>query len=274
MAFRKLEINGSATFELDEDNKHNKSSIINSYFKGEFSEDYSDKFCEFSLPISMKGVLPQINGEAGNRSILKGFLEFRKAMENSGPVFRSMNQKFLIVKLDFSEIGDLITADSIKTLWSAIDEEFDTTMLTSDNEEVKGNDKTKAELIAVTTKLNKKNNNNQVVIKIDDKWHMIKTCISMTKDYSEVVEECSSKKHFPLILVYKLGGNFHEEVIEQPKAAASKNIEVENVQKSERKMPERQPNEDQFRNTHMGDRSNQAPSNPSSKTGKFVCPNF
>lgn len=260
MAFRKLEINGNATFDLDEANKNNESSIINSYFKGETSEDYSDNFCEFSLPIPMKGVFPHINGESGSHSILKGFLEFRRSMENNGTVYRSMNQKFLIVKLDFSETEDLITPESIKTLWGAIDQEFDTTMLTSNDEEAKGNDKTKAELVAVTTKLSKKNNNNQVVIKIDKKWHMIKTCISLTRDYSEVTDECSSKKHYPLILVYKLTGNFHMEEAVAPKGVAL-TIDIED-DSGHGQMLERQPNEDQVRKSPIGKRS---PNNQSSK---------
>jgi hypothetical protein len=156
-------------------------------------------------------MIPFINGEEGEHTLMQGFVKYRSSYGSEQPVYNNLNQKFLIVKLNYQESANDLTSESIKMMWKAVDIQFDTSILTSINEESKEDGK-KAELVAVVTKLKKdKGNINHVVINIDSKWALLKNSMGDQKEFGEIYEDYASKKHYPLLLVYKLPANFIEE---------------------------------------------------------------
>lgn len=74
--------------------------------------------------------------------------------------------------------------NGINSVWSAIDRKFDTSWLTQTGaEERKESNDNRADLVAIVTKINRENNNNQVIMHIDKEWHLLKTCVYQTHDF-------------------------------------------------------------------------------------------
>lgn len=228
MTLRQLETTGQAIFGPEGKHDDNKPSFVDDFFKGELTNDFTEQHCEFSLPISIQDVVPFINGQEGEHSLMEGFISYRNSYGSEQPVYNSLNQKFLIVKLNYQESANDLTPESIKMMWKALDIQFDTSILTTIHEEMK-EEGSKADLVAVVTKLKKeKGNINQVVIKIGSKWALFKNSMGDQKQFSEIYEDWVSKKHYPLLLVYKLSSNFNEDF------PPEKLVEVEKPVKEEK----------------------------------------
>ena len=91
------------------------------FFKGDLANDFTEQNCEFSLPIPIPDVVPFINGEEAEHSLMEGFIDYRSSYGSEQPVYNSLGQKFLIVKLDYQEFAKDLTPESIKMIWQAVD---------------------------------------------------------------------------------------------------------------------------------------------------------
>lgn len=184
-------------------------TFVEEYFKLDTFDNYSEENCVYSIPIKMSEILPGLTGE-DNRQLLKTWVNLR-----SNPVLNSLKNKFIVFKLDYTDcLGDL-KASSIKKLWETLEMEIDGSLLTENpGEESKGDGK-KVELVSIVTKMKKDSgNNNQVIMQIDGVWHMFKTLINLSTKYSTIQYENANKQYYPLLLVYKVPGNFEGKKVE------------------------------------------------------------
>ena len=164
-------------------------SFIDEYFRGETSEDYSKEHCTFGLPIPMKHLIENITSSEGSSKILESFVSNRIDNGNTFPVYTSLSQRYLVVKLDFK--GVELTQGNIQSLWTAVDHHFDTDLLTQPGDEEHKSSKENAVLVAFIDRLNKDSstNNNEVNILIDGKWRNFKTCIYKFNSLDHIIED-------------------------------------------------------------------------------------
>ena len=206
---RNLEANKSATFgpEL----KGEGANTIDTFFKGQTSDDYiSSNNCNFSLPIQLSEIYDQI--KAGGNKLLETFVSHRGENNADTPVFTALNQRFLIVKLDYDDVD--VNDEDIQSIWESVEERFDTRLLTNPSGEEYKVSKENAHLVAIVDRLNKDRttNNNEVNIHIDGQWRNFKTCIYKSNTFEHIVEDSYTAKRYPIILVYKLIENMPKNV--------------------------------------------------------------
>jgi hypothetical protein len=56
--FRNIEVNQKAVFGSDIEGEG--ESLIDTFFKGETNDDFSDQFCRYSVPIKMSDIIREI----------------------------------------------------------------------------------------------------------------------------------------------------------------------------------------------------------------------
>lgn len=215
IALRNIDENKKAVLGPDFEVGDNRIGLVEEYFKIDTMDDYSSHNTMFSLPISMRGIFDQVI--SGDHKLLSTFVSHRTDNGANTAVLRSLKQKFLIVKLNYSGVEEELKQEPIKALWDSLEMEIDTSMLTEVGSEESKGDK-KAELVGIVTKMKKDaGNNNQVLIRVDGNWHMFKTMIVLSTAYDTIVYENASKLYYPLILVYKIKSNF-KQTKQEPKA--------------------------------------------------------
>ncbi len=184
---RNLEINrkGEFTSEL----VGGTLGFIDKYFKGQTTDSVSDSFCNYTFPISMKSIITEIKSTEGESRLLQTLVSNRAQNGNTSPIFVSLQQRYLAVRLDVSAVE--VTEEDIKFVWGSIEENFNTSLLTSNSNEEHKSVETNAQLVASLDRLNKDKNtsNNEVNILIDSKWRNFKTTIWKSNTYSHIVED-------------------------------------------------------------------------------------
>lgn len=117
----------------------------------------------------------------------------------------NLNQRYLIVKLNYTEVSE-ITPETIKLLWNSINNEFDTNLLTeSFGEQQERGSAGKAKLTAIITKMNDDTKNiNQTLIEIESNWYLFGEVVKDTDTLTTLAEESSDNNFYPLLLVYKV----------------------------------------------------------------------
>jgi len=164
-------------------------SFVDHYFRGETSDSNSGSNCTFGIKIQMKNLIENISSSEGSEKILESFVSTRAENGNTSPVYTSLSQRFLIVKLDF--VGVELTEENIQSVWTAVNHTFDTDLLTKPGDEEHKGGKENAQLVAVCNRLNKDSstNNNEVNILIDDNWRNFKTCIYKSNSLDHLIED-------------------------------------------------------------------------------------
>lgn len=184
---RNLEINktGEFTSEL----VGGSTGFIDSYFKGQTSESYADAFCTYTLPITMRNIINDIKSTQGESKLLHTLVSYRAENDNTSPVYTSMQQRYLMVKLDFN--GVELSEEDINSLWKSVEVNFNTALLTSPSNEEHKEAEPNAQLVATIDRLNKdaSTSNNEVNILIDSKWRNFKTTIYKSNTYSNIIED-------------------------------------------------------------------------------------
>lgn len=218
---RNVEVNKKAVFGSDVEG--DGSSLIDTFFLGETSEDYSDQFCRYALPIKMSDIIDQVKSSDGSTSIVEYFVKHRAQLGKTNPIFKNLKQRFLIVKLDFTDVE--LNDDELEPIWKAIDDRIDTDLLTKQSNEEDKVDAENARLVAIVDRLNKETstNNNEVNILIDGQWRNFKTCIYKANSYSHIIEDGHTAKRIPIILVYKLIENVP---VNDPKVHRESNVKA------------------------------------------------
>lgn len=218
---RNLEVNKKAVFGTDIEG--DGSSLIDTFFLGETNEDYSDQFCRYSIPIKMSDIIDQVKSSDGTTSIVEFFVKHRAQTGKTDPIFKNLKQRFLIVKLDFTDVE--LNDDDLKPIWKAIDDRIDTDLFTKQSNEEDKVDAENARLVAIVDRLNKETstNNNEVNILIDGQWRNFKTCIYKANSYNHIIEDCHTAKRIPIILVYKLIDNVP---VNDPKVHRESNVKA------------------------------------------------
>ena len=137
----------------------------------------------------MKNIKNEIVNSQGDSKIISTFISNRAENGENSPVFKKLNQRYLIIKLNYNGVD--IDNEEIKPIWQSLEEKFDTSLLTQPcNEERKGNNEN-AQLVAIVDRLNKDrhSNNNEVNMLIDGKWRNFKTCIYKTNTFEHIIED-------------------------------------------------------------------------------------
>lgn len=184
---RNLEINNKGEFTPEL--VGGSTGFIDSYFKGQTSESYASLFCNYTLPVPMKSIITEIKSAQGESKLLQTLVSHRAQNENTAPVYTSLQQRYLIVKLNFSEVE--LAQEDIKALWNSVEEKFDTSLLTSPSTEEHKGGNNNAELVATVDRLNKPwdTSNNEVNILIDGKWRNFKTDIYKSNVFANIKED-------------------------------------------------------------------------------------
>lgn len=97
---RNIEASKKAKFDPKLNIKDKKPSFIDTYFRGQTSEDHSSSFCNFSLPVKMDGLMEDFSEGSGN-TILESYIKNRVEAGNETPVFKKLSQRYLLVKLEY-----------------------------------------------------------------------------------------------------------------------------------------------------------------------------
>ncbi|CAI2365940.1 unnamed protein product [Moneuplotes crassus] len=199
------------------------SSFIDTYFKGQTTDSYASSYCNYSFPVRMDGIFDEIKTSEGQSKLLQTLVSVRAQNEINSPVYTSMGQRFLVIKLDYSNIT--LIREDIQSIWTSVESSFNTELLTSLPTEEHKDSEANAELVAVIDRLNKdfKTSNNEVNMLIDSKWRNLKTTIYKSNTYANIVEDCVSSQRVPLVLVYRLLDNIPKP---EPPTSAQKIKEV------------------------------------------------
>ena len=199
---RNIEVNKKAVFGSDIEGEG--ESIIDTFFLGETTDDFNEQFCRYSVPIKMSDLMEKIQLSDGETSIADIFVKHRAEAGNPEPIFKSLKQRFLILKLDYTDVS--LDFKELKYVWKGIRDRIDTDLFTKHGEEEDKVDGENARLVAIVDRLNGEAtvNNNEVSMLIDNNWRNFKTCIYKTNSYEHIIEDAWTAKRLPLILVYKL----------------------------------------------------------------------
>eukprot|EP00344_Euplotes_crassus_P001035 CAMPEP_0197005456 /NCGR_PEP_ID=MMETSP1380-20130617/29430_1 /TAXON_ID=5936 /ORGANISM="Euplotes crassus, Strain CT5" /LENGTH=137 /DNA_ID=CAMNT_0042424603 /DNA_START=584 /DNA_END=997 /DNA_ORIENTATION=+ len=137
----------------------------------------------------MRNIINDIKTTQGESKLLHTLVSYRAENDNTSPVYTSMQQRYLMVKLDFS--GVELSEEDINSLWVSVEENFNTALLTSASNEEHKETEPNAQLVATIDRLNKdpSTSNNEVNILIDSKWRNFKTTIYKSNTYSNIVED-------------------------------------------------------------------------------------
>jgi hypothetical protein len=150
-------------------------------------------------------------------------------------VFKSLNQRFLILKLDYTDVT--LNFKELKSVWQCIHDRIDTDLFTKNSDEEDKVDGENARLVAIVDRLNGEAtvNNNEVSMLIDHNWRNFKTCIYKTNSYNHIIEDAWTAKRLPIILVYKLIENVpvNDPLVHRNSKVGEKNILAPSVPKED-----------------------------------------
>jgi hypothetical protein len=199
---RNIEVNKKAVFGSDLEGEG--ESLIDTFFLGETNDDFNEQFCRYSVPIKMSDLIHQIQQSDGETSIADIFVKHRAEAGKPEPIFKSLKQRFLILKLDYTDVS--LDLKELKNIWKGIHDRIDTDLFTKHADEEDKVDGENARLVAIVDRLNGEAtvNNNEVSMLIDNNWRNFKTCIYKTNSYDHIIEDAWTAKRLPIILVYKL----------------------------------------------------------------------
>jgi hypothetical protein len=110
---RNIEVNKKAVFGSDLEGEG--ESLIDTFFLGETNDDFNEQFCRYSVPIKMSDLIHQIQQSDGETSIADIFVKHRAEAGKPEPIFKSLKQRFLILKLDYTDVS--LDLKELKNIW-------------------------------------------------------------------------------------------------------------------------------------------------------------
>ncbi|CAI2359404.1 unnamed protein product [Moneuplotes crassus] len=241
---RNLEVSqkGELTSELIEHHQ----GFLDSYFKGKISKSFEDYSSSYSLKIKMPDLIGTIRDTEGKAKILQFFVSYCAKINLKSAIYKSLTQRYLIVKLDFD--GDGLSEEDIHFLWESVDYDFNTNLLTSPCSEEHKEIDSNALVVATIYRLNKdtSTNNSETNILINSKWRNFKHMIYKSNTFFNIIEDCKLSKRLPLILIYKLQDNVGKQRKSEFKRNKSRRSQQFIVVKKEEKKEDTEPSKNLY----------------------------